>query len=206
MSIIPMRHARICEKVRSSIDIIEIGTPMIIEYSMSAVRAFRKAFPEKEILADAKIMDAGEYEADQCFAARGFSNRLMHLGLTTYFIGEPTTPSIGAGDLLVIGSGSGTTASLAVNAKKAKAAGAKLATLTIFPQAEIGSLADVIVTLLGATPKRGAGETDSAASAQPMGNLFEQLSWLTYDSLIMELMGILGETAETMFPRHANLE
>lgn len=29
MSIIPMRHARICEKVRSSIDIIEIGTPMI---------------------------------------------------------------------------------------------------------------------------------------------------------------------------------
>jgi len=24
-----MRHARICEKVRSSIDIIEIGTPMI---------------------------------------------------------------------------------------------------------------------------------------------------------------------------------
>ena len=65
------------------------------------------------------------------FAARAFSNRLMHLGRTVYFVGEPTTPSIQAGDLLVLGSGSGTTASLVSNAKKAKAQGAVLATLTI---------------------------------------------------------------------------
>lgn len=25
------------------------------------------------------------------FAARGFANRLMHLGYTVYFVGEPTT-------------------------------------------------------------------------------------------------------------------
>lgn len=59
----------LCEKVRESIDIIEIGTPFIIDEGMRAVRAFRKAFPEKEILADAKIMDAGEYEAEICFKA-----------------------------------------------------------------------------------------------------------------------------------------
>ena len=41
------------------------------------------------------------------FVARAFSNRLMHLGLTVYFVGEPTTPSIQKGDLLVIVSGSG---------------------------------------------------------------------------------------------------
>ena len=41
------------------------------------------------------------------FVARAFSNRLMHLGLTVYFVGEPTTPSIQEGDLLVIASGSG---------------------------------------------------------------------------------------------------
>ena len=140
------------------------------------------------------------------FAARAFSNRLMHLGRTVYFVGEPTTPSIQAGDLLVLGSGSGTTASLVSNAKKAKAQGAVLATLTSFPHAAIGAMADVVVTLPGATPKRGAGEADSARSIQPMGTMFEQLSWLTYDSVILSLMDILGETPETMYPRHANLE
>lgn len=59
----------LCEKVRESIDIIEIGTPFIIEEGMHAVRKFRERFPEKEILADAKIMDAGELEAEACFRA-----------------------------------------------------------------------------------------------------------------------------------------
>lgn len=140
------------------------------------------------------------------FAARGFSNRLMHLGLTVYFVGEPTTPAITVGDLLIIGSGSGTTSSLVANCEKAKMAGAKVATLTIFPNATIGKMADTVVVLPGATPKRGEEEKDSAVSVQPMGSLFEQLSWLVYDSTILELMALMGETSETMFPRHANLE
>ena len=41
---------------------------------------------------------------------------------------RPTTPSIQAGDLLIVGSGSGNTASLVSNAKKAKDQGAKVAT------------------------------------------------------------------------------
>ena len=57
------------EKVKDYIDIIEIGTPFIIEYGMDAVRQFRKKFPEKEILADVKIMDAGDLEARSAFDA-----------------------------------------------------------------------------------------------------------------------------------------
>lgn len=55
--------------VRDYIDIIEIGSPFIMENGMSAVREFRRYFPEKEILADTKIMDAGEYEAELTFLA-----------------------------------------------------------------------------------------------------------------------------------------
>ncbi|MGI6067247.1 6-phospho-3-hexuloisomerase [Absicoccus porci] len=139
------------------------------------------------------------------FAARAFSNRLMHLGLHVYYVGEPTTPSIQDGDLLVVGSGSGTTASLVSNVKTAKAQGAHVATLTIYPEATIGSMADAIIAIPGATPKNIAFE-DPITSKQPMGNLFEQLSWLTYDSIIMELMPILHQTAEEMFKRHANME
>lgn len=40
------------------------------------------------------------------FCARGFANRMMHLGFTVYFVGETTTPSIQEGDLLIVGSGS----------------------------------------------------------------------------------------------------
>ena len=57
------------EQVRDCVDIIEIGTPFLLEYGMEAVRRFRRAFPEKEILADAKIMDAGRLEAGSAFEA-----------------------------------------------------------------------------------------------------------------------------------------
>ena len=64
------------------------------------------------------------------FVARAFANRLMHMGLTVFFVGEPTTPAIKAGDLLVIGSGSGETGSLVVMAQKAKKIGASVITVT----------------------------------------------------------------------------
>lgn len=138
------------------------------------------------------------------FVARAFANRLMHLGLTAYFVGETTTPAIGAGDLLVIGSGSGETGSLVTMARRAKAAGAKLATLTIHPEASIGGMADAIVAVPGATPKSDL--PDAAASIQPMGSAFEQLCLLVYDAAVMILMDKLGRTSEEMFRLHANLE
>ncbi len=57
------------DEVRESIDVIEVGTPFVIEEGMVPVRALKARYPEKEVLADVKIMDAGEYEADKCFAA-----------------------------------------------------------------------------------------------------------------------------------------
>ena len=57
------------EKTRGYVDIAEVGTPFIIEEGMVPVRALKEKFPEIEVLADAKIMDAGEFEADKCFDA-----------------------------------------------------------------------------------------------------------------------------------------
>lgn len=138
------------------------------------------------------------------FAARAFANRLLHLGLTVYFVGEPTTPAIGEGDVLVIGSGSGETGSLVLMAQKARRAGARVATLTIHPEASIGRVAEAVVVLPGATPKSDL--SDTVQSIQPMGSAFEQLSWLVYDACVMILMDKLGRTADEMFQLHANLE
>lgn len=57
------------KKTQQWVDIIEIGTPMLIEYGLEAVRVMKKRFPNHLVLADAKIMDAGELEAAMCFKA-----------------------------------------------------------------------------------------------------------------------------------------
>ena len=57
------------EKVSHYVDIIEIGTPFIFESGMVAVQSFRSKFPDKEILADMKIMDAGKHESSLAFSS-----------------------------------------------------------------------------------------------------------------------------------------
>ncbi|MBO4219020.1 MAG: orotidine 5'-phosphate decarboxylase [Erysipelotrichaceae bacterium] len=60
---------RLADQLGDYVDIIEVGTPMIMEYGLQAVRRMKAAFPQKTVLADAKIMDAGRFEADKCFDA-----------------------------------------------------------------------------------------------------------------------------------------
>lgn len=59
----------LAESVQEYVDIIEVGTPMVMEYGMVPVRELKKLFPDKKVLADLKIMDAGEYEAEVAFKA-----------------------------------------------------------------------------------------------------------------------------------------
>lgn len=56
-------------KVRDYIDIVEIGSPFIIDCGMAPVRKIKGLYPELEVLADTKIMDAGEYEAELTYLA-----------------------------------------------------------------------------------------------------------------------------------------
>ncbi|MNZ42916.1 3-hexulose-6-phosphate synthase [compost metagenome] len=52
----------VVQEVESYIDVVEIGTPIIINEGLHAVKAIKEAFPQLEVLADLKIMDAGGYE------------------------------------------------------------------------------------------------------------------------------------------------
>jgi 3-hexulose-6-phosphate synthase len=60
---------RVLDAAISYIDIVEIGTPLIYREGMAAARELRDAFPGAVILADLKIMDAGEAEAEIAFTA-----------------------------------------------------------------------------------------------------------------------------------------
>ena len=52
-----------------SVDIIELGTPLIKAEGFRAVTAIKEAHPDKVVFADLKTMDAGELEADEAFKA-----------------------------------------------------------------------------------------------------------------------------------------
>jgi 6-phospho-3-hexuloisomerase len=136
---------------------------------------------------------------------RGFAMRLMHMGKPTFVVGETTTPGIGRGDLLVVGSGSGRTASLLSAATKAKGLGAKVLLITIDPQSPIGELADVAVRIPAPSPKAAGGGAD-VKTIQPMGSLFEQSLFLLLDAIVVMLMRRAGVTSEQMFKNHANME
>ena len=141
------------------------------------------------------------------FAASAFSNRLMHLGFDSHFVGEPTCPSIREGDLLIMGSGSGKTEGMVIKAKKAVDEGAKVATITMNPDGDIAQMADAVVVIPGVTALRGSVKSaGKAPSIQPNGSSFEQLSWLTYDSMVVDLMRLTGQTQKDMDYRHSNLE
>ncbi len=50
------------KEVEEHIDIVEIGTPVVINEGLRAVKEVKAAFPNLKVLADLKIMDAAGYE------------------------------------------------------------------------------------------------------------------------------------------------
>ena len=51
------------------VDILEVGTPFILQHGITVVEQFKKAYPDTIVLADLKIIDAGALEAGLAFEA-----------------------------------------------------------------------------------------------------------------------------------------
>lgn len=128
--------------------------------------------------------------------------RLMHLGLTVHVVGEITTPAIRAGDLLLVASGSGTTASIVKAAETAVAQGARVAAYTTSKGSPLASAAAAVVLI------PAAQKTDHAStlSRQYSGSLFEQALFTTTEAVFQSLWNEDRTAAEDLWLRHANLE
>ncbi len=57
------------EAIEGGVDWIEVGTPLIKSEGMNAVRALKKSFPDKIILADMKVADTGALEVEMASKA-----------------------------------------------------------------------------------------------------------------------------------------
>jgi len=66
------------EAVEGGADWVEAGTPLIKSEGLDAVRQLKKAFPDRRIVADMKIMDTGAFEVE--IAAKAGANLVTVLG------------------------------------------------------------------------------------------------------------------------------
>ncbi|MET0589581.1 MAG: 6-phospho-3-hexuloisomerase [Naasia sp.] len=135
-------------------------------------------------------------------ALRMTAMRLMHLGSDVHVVGDVTTPAIGEGDVLLTASGSGTTGGIVRAAESAKEAGARVVALTTSATSPLAGLSSAAVVVPAAEKLDRSG----SASAQYAGGLFEQAVVLIGDALFHALWQRSGQSADDMWPRHANLE
>ena len=58
------------ESIKGGVDWLEVGTPLIKSEGLESIRKIKAKFPDKVIVADMKIMDAGRVEVE-CAAKAG---------------------------------------------------------------------------------------------------------------------------------------
>ncbi len=128
-----------------------------------------------------------------------FAMRLVHSGYDVSVVGEVVTPSIQAGDLLIIISGSGETEQLIAFTNSAKKMGADIMLISSKAQSTIGDLADGVFQI-------GATEQYGKVQGMPMGTVFELSTLIFLESTISHIIHDKGIAEEKMRERHANLE
>lgn len=128
--------------------------------------------------------------------------RLMHLGMNVHVAGDTTTPAIGASDLLLVASGSGTTSGVVKAAETAAKVGARIAAFTTNPDSPLAALADALVVI----PAAQKTDHGSSASQQYAGSLFEQVLFVVTEAVFQSLWDNDATPAEELWLRHANLE
>lgn len=135
--------------------------------------------------------------------ARGFAMRLAHAGIDAHWVWDDTTPPVGAGDLVVAVSGSGRIPHIEAVMSNARQAGASTVVVTAAPDGVTAAAADARV-FVPATAYLASG--DLVPSIQPMGSLFEQSTFVLFDSVILMLMAARGLDFADLAARHRNIE
>ena len=154
-----------------------------------------------EIIKAQKIITVGAGRVG--LSARGFAMRLGHLGLLSFTTADTTIPAIGEKDLLIVCSGSGETQAVYDLTLIGKNHNVRICAITANPKSRIGKLADLVVQIKAPTKLKALA---GFKSVQPMTTLNEQCLMIFFDSLVLKLMKKLGESDESMWKRHSNLE
>ena len=122
------------------------------------------------------------------FQARSFAMRMMHIGYTSYMMGETICPSMHEGDVLLAISGSGTTRRTVEDAETSK------------PESPLAAAADAVIVV----PGRVKGE--AGGSIQLLSSLFDQSVHIALDALCLMLSRRDNVSDADANANHANVE
>ncbi|MCI6603175.1 MAG: SIS domain-containing protein [Clostridiales bacterium] len=151
-------------------------------------------------------------EAEQIFfvgvgrvllSLEAMAKRLSHLGYKTHIVGDINEPAITEKDLLIVGSGSGSSLFPLAIAKKAHSLGVKVVHIGSNPRSEMANLTTLMVRIPVRTKLYLA---DEIPSDQPMTSLFEQSLLLFGDILALMLIRRKKLDLKELWRCHANLE
>ncbi|RNI14085.1 6-phospho-3-hexuloisomerase [Methanohalophilus sp. RSK] len=161
------------------------------------------------------IMDAGSIfimgAGRSGLVGKAFAMRLMHLGFTSYVVGESTTPSVHKNDVIIAISGSGETRSVSDLGRIAKDIGATLITVTSNKDSTLGHISDATLEIQGRSKDDAGGYLERHMRGEyshltPLGTSFEISSLVFLDALVAELIFITGASEADLKSRHAKLE
>ncbi len=191
----------------------------------TSIKAILENIESAEEFLDEKTIDKFEnmiMEANNIFvtgagrsglAAKAFAMRLMHLGLSSYVVGETISPAINADDCIIAISGSGETNTIVSAAKIAKNRGSKVLAVTSYPDSTLGQLADGHLLVKGRTKKEVDDENymkrqihGNYTSLTPLGTAFELTTLVFLDAIVSELMEKMEQTESDLKARHTVLE
>ncbi|MGE5458359.1 MAG: 6-phospho-3-hexuloisomerase [Methanococcaceae archaeon] len=190
--------------------------------SMRLIAENLKEVTEKLALEDIKAMLRKILQGERIFVmgagrsglvGKAFAMRLMHLGFSVYVVGETTTPAVRPKDVVIAISGSGETRSIADLGKIVKDIGATLITVTSKKESTLGKISDIALIL----PSKTKNDLDAGGFLErnlrgdyrklpPLGTSFEITSLIFLDSIIAQLIILLGVSDADLKKRHINLE
>lgn len=134
------------------------------------------------------------------FQACAFAMRMMHIGYTSYMMGETICPSMHEGDVLVAISGSGKTKHTVEDAEAAKKLGVKVIAVTSKPESSLADVADAVIVV----PGRVKGE--AGGSIQLLSSLFDQSVHIALDALCLMISRRDEVSDADANANHANVE
>ena len=132
---------------------------------------------------------------------KALAMRIMQLGYNSFVIGETTTPSVGKGDLLIVASASGETQSVCNAADDATKQGVDVIVITGSQESTLSKNHKPLIQIDTSTKF-----SESKASIQPLGSLFEQMLLIIFDGIILKMSSKNEGSNKEMAKRHASIE
>ena len=134
---------------------------------------------------------------------QAFVKRLNHFGIRAFMVGALDEPAITKDDLLIVGSGSGSSVVPVAIARVARRYDARIIHIGSNPEGPISEFSDSMVRIPVRTKLNKDDEIDSK---QIMSSLFEQSLYILCDSVCLMIAKRLDTDIKALWRYHANLE